>query len=169
MPSASLSLLGDPVLNRERPAEEHLRGHRPVLVQRGGAQQDCHRRLPGGEVRPRQTGGRAVWSGALACSGLQGEFCPGAQWLVSGGAGREECGPLPCCAWSLRDHGTQRGKCLVGLDGAGSQAHGLTSAPRPCLLFFLLETSLISRFFTHLWSCMSSLTLTSSRRYGECA
>lgn len=53
---ACCCLLGHPVLNRERPAEEHLRRHRPVPVQRRRAQQDGHRRLPGGEVGPGDPG-----------------------------------------------------------------------------------------------------------------
>lgn len=83
-------------------------------------------------------------------------------------------------AWGQRDMGfflavcgacgpaDSRGKCLAGAGWLDSQAQCLTSAPHPHLLLFLLETSLISRFFTHLWSYMSSLTLTLSRRYGEC-
>lgn len=92
-----------------------------------------------------------------------GEFCPEAAefWGTVAGVlevrGQRDVGLFlaVCGAW-------------LGLDGVDSQARGLTSAPCPRLLFFLLEMSLISRFFTHLWSCMSSRTLTSSRRYGEC-
>ena len=42
-----------------------------------------------------------------------------------------------------------------------------TSLSDFCLLFLLLEMSLTSKFFTRLWSCMSSLISTSSRPYGE--
>lgn len=41
---------GHPVPDRERPAEEHVRGHCSVPVQGRGPQQDSHRRLPGREV-----------------------------------------------------------------------------------------------------------------------
>lgn len=47
-----LPLAGHHVLGGERAAPTHTRGHRSVLVQGGRPQQDCHRRLPGGEVPP---------------------------------------------------------------------------------------------------------------------
>lgn len=45
-----LPLAGHPVLGGERAGQTHGRGHRSVPVQGRRPQQDCHRRLPGGEV-----------------------------------------------------------------------------------------------------------------------
>lgn len=51
---------GYPVPDRERLAEEHVRGHRAVPLQGGGPQQDGHRGLPGREVRG-ASGSSGMW------------------------------------------------------------------------------------------------------------
>lgn len=119
-------------------------------------------------------GGRGVGQEFQHAPSPRRELCPEAAEFWGRVAGVRE-------AWGQRDTGfflavcgaggpagLHVGSAWLGLDGLDSQAQHLTSAPHPHLLFFLLETSLISRFFTHLWSYMSSLTLTLSRRYGEC-